>query len=58
MSQAITLGLLETRSREKTVFFTLLEMSASPTMQQKDENISSEQSKYRYCVKDINNKIK
>jgi len=30
MSQAITFGSLETRSREKTLFLTLLAMSASP----------------------------
>jgi len=59
MSQAITLGSLETRSREKTLFFTLLAMSASPRMHQKRENISSEQAKNVYSVRVIsNNKIK
>lgn len=47
MSQAITLGSLETRSREKTVFFTLLAMSASPRMQRKHEIISNEQKEHR-----------
>jgi len=33
MSQAITFGSLETRSIEKTLFFTLLAMSASPRIE-------------------------
>ena len=51
MSQAITLGSLETRSREKTLFFTLLAMSASPRIQWiqwKHENINRDQKEHKH----------
>lgn len=43
MSQAITFGSLETRSREKTLFFTLFAMSASPVKQWGNKQSSSEE---------------
>jgi hypothetical protein len=47
------------RDRWRQGLFTLLEMSASPAIEQKHENISVEQSKYGYYVRDIMNyKIK